>query len=273
MSYLKPALAVVLSSVLASSLFYLILPVQAFSPDPGSWSNTAGCAGHTAAGDKTPLLVTISEVLGSAYPDQSLNGSLYQVDNRIGGIADSNSLLPPCSVVNSAGENVTVYVEIDSIELSHYQDSRDCTGTVSCYAGGYVFDPTSPHSCISLGCIQIEFAQSWLNTSQLPDGYSHALGKYSCESFGCGPETCLNERVSCLDIQGFVFWDNKEPVTFPHWELHPLTAWRLRLHPQNGVASSPTNFFAYYEIAGIGSVAVVLTLFTILRLRRGRASA
>ena len=245
----KPSRHIVASILIVISLLsvgiYILLPIQAVPSDPAAWANPVACTGHTAAGDKLPQIVTIPEILGSGYPNQSLAGSSYQVNSTAGGVPDKRMLTPPCSAINMSGENITTYVEIDSVWISGYyvQTPEDCqTQTINgtlCDAVGNIFDPTRTHSCYHAACVHVEIDQKWIAASQCSMIYCDqtSLAKYACgePTTGCSvgqQSSCFTnnpEGGACLDFQGYVFWDSEEPVS--HWELHPLSAWRLHPHP------------------------------------------
>src|SRR5438552_10076864 len=183
----------------------------------GSWNPNVACV---------PSLTALSSILGSAYPSQSLAGSQWQTNSTAGGIPNKRALIPPCTLANINGRSVPSYVEVDNVYLaSTYMYSNDCTnrydpvngggsygGSTFCDSVGNIFsvDTTS-------GYLHIEFDQDWM-----AKGY-------------CGPASniCNNSTIAqyasngavSLDVQGFVYWDPEAPN--PHWEIHPITGWRV----------------------------------------------
>src|SRR2546428_797474 len=165
----------------------------------------------------TPQIVTIPDILGLFYPNQSLTGSQYQTTVNGGGIPNKRSLNPPCTMTNIYGSTIITFVEIDAVWLTSYiTEDHDCFKYINgtyCDNTGNIFDPTKPHSCFK-ACIHIEIDRDWQSAGQCGINYcdNSTLTQYNCAT-PCTAGTYL-------DFQGFVYWDAELNIS-PHWELHP----------------------------------------------------
>src|SRR6266568_3109214 len=183
----------------------------------GSWNPNVVCV---------PSLTALSSILGSAYPSQSLAGSQWQTNSTAGGIPNKRALNPPCTLTNVDGRSVTTYVEVDNVYLtSSYVYSTDCNTQYDpvngggSYGGSKFCDGTGNMFSVGTtsGFLHIEFDQDWM-----------AKGYCGPASTICNNSTIANDISNgaiSLDIQGFVYFDTEQPN--PHWEIHPITAWRL----------------------------------------------
>src|SRR2546428_2762892 len=231
------AFAIVLALLIAGSLNLAIFPAHGGSPSAGavrafaggslpSWNPNVACSAD---------LVTVRDVLGSAYPNQALIGSRYRTTSTAGGIPNKRQLLAPCTITNATGQSISSFVEIHGVYLNPYTlASNDCSHGFARINGGTVY-PDGKVYCdnvgdiLSLGTssgkIHIEFDQDWL-----------AKGWCGSQTTWCNNVSAL-EYVSLgsisLDVQGFVYWDAD------HWEVHPLTA--MRLSSGFTVSADPTS--------------------------------
>src|SRR6059058_141046 len=195
-----------------------------------SWNPNVSCSAD---------LVTIRDVLGPAYPTQTVNGSRYQTNSTAGGIPQERALSPPCTITNKTGTVLSSFVQINGVSLYGYGiKTTDCSGWYSKQNGGGRY-PNNQTFCTNAGQIitigttrgylRIEIDRDWLGKGYCGVGVPYCnnatLGQYQS-----------NGSIS-LDFQGFVFWEGPY-----HWELHPLTGWRLSAPPTP--PSAPQNLAA-----------------------------
>ena len=167
--------------------------------------------------------VTLADILGRSYPEQSLNGSRYRTGPTTGGVPHKRDLSPPCTIVNAEGQTVDTYVEVRGVYLLNYSLALyDCSDHFKYVNGGAPY-PNHQVFCdnvgdilmmgTSSGQIHIEFDQDW-----------QAKGLCGPDVPSCDTVTVSGYRSNgtvSLDFRGYVFWDDD------HWELHPATAWKL----------------------------------------------
>ena len=219
-------------------------PVEAPNAGPltdsalSSWNPNVACQ---------PDLVTIRDVLGPAYPAQTVNGSRYQTNSTAGGIPQERSLSPPCTITNATGQVVSSFVQINGVSLYGFGvKTTDCSGWYSKQNGGGRY-PGNRTICTyggqvitigtTRGYLRIEIDRDWLGKGYCGPGTycdNTTLGQYQS-----------NGSVS-LDVQGFVFWEGPW-----HWELHPFTGSKLSSAPTP--PSEPRNVNA---IAGNNQVTL-----------------
>ena len=194
------------------------------SPDAGttglaSWNPNVSCAADQ---------VTIRDVLGPAYPRQTVSGSRYQTNSTAGGVPQDRALSPPCTITNVTGQVWSSLVQINGVSLYGYGvKTSDCSGWYSKQNGGGRYPDNQTH-CTNAGQIitigtksgymKIEIDRDWLGK-----GYC-GPSVPSCDNATLAQEQS-NGTIS-LDMQGFVFWEGPY-----HWELHPFTAWKLSSAP------------------------------------------
>ncbi len=239
----------------SATLLLLILAVPVYlavvSPTDGSTTSaaTSGLASWNPNVSCSADLVTIRDVLGSAYPHQALNGSRYQVNSTSGGIPLERSLSPPCTITNMSGQAVSSLVQINGVSLYGYGvKTTDCSAWYSKQNGGARY-PGNQTVCTNAGQIitigttsgymKIEIDRDW-------------LGKGYCGPNvpSCDNATLVQEQSNgsiSLDVQGFVFWEGPY-----HWELHPFTAWKLSSAPPPPPPSNapPTADFTWSPSTG-----------------------
>src|SRR6266571_4241881 len=217
-------IAVVLSLLLVPGPLLSSQVQSAHGDSAYSWNPVVSCAA---------TLDGVRDVLGSSYPSQSLTGSRYQTSSTSGGVPNKRALSPPCTITSTSGQTVPSLVQISGVWLESLT-SEDCSNAYNAVNGGGSYpdrngDGVPDTYCdtngnmfqvgTTSGYIHIEIDHDWKAT-----GYCGA-GTF-CD------DSALANNISSgsisLDVQGFVYWD----VT--HWELHPLTAWKLSSTPPPG---------------------------------------
>src|SRR5438046_1968360 len=219
-----------LASAIQSGLSPTSSPARVTESGLTSWNPHVSCSAD---------LVTIRDVLGPAYPTQTVNGSRYQTNSTAGGIPQERALSPPCTITNKTGTVLSSFVQINGVSLYGYGiKTTDCSGWYSKQNGGGRY-PNNQTFCTNAGQIitigttrgylRIEIDRDWLGKGycgvEVPYCNNATLGQYQS-----------NGSIS-LDFQGFVFWEGPY-----HWELHPLTGWRLSAPPTP--PSAPQNLAA-----------------------------
>lgn len=238
--------------VLATAILVAVLP----GLSGAEWSSLAPTAGSNSLGVTGTLpswnpnvecmadLVTIANVLGTAYPAQSLVGSPYQRDAVAGGVLHPRDLSPECSMTNVHGEERSTFVEIHNVYLASYgEQTYDCSTTYKNVNGGGPY-PNNATFCdhrgwiytrgTTLGSLEIEIDQDWQAKGYCGSGVGY------CDSDALAQQVS-NGSIS-LDVQGFVYWDGES------WELHPFTSWGLSavqppLPPPPPPPPSPPDFW------------------------------
>src|SRR5437773_1716299 len=227
-----------LASAIQSGLSPTSSPARVTESGLTSWNPHVSCSAD---------LVTIRDVLGPAYPTQTVNGSRYQTNSTAGGIPQERALSPPCTITNKTGTVLSSFVQINGVSLYGYGiKTTDCSGWYSKQNGGGRY-PNNQTFCTNAGQIitigttrgylRIEIDRDWLGKGYCGVGVPYCnnatLGQYQS-----------NGSIS-LDFQGFVFWEGPY-----HWELHPLTGWRLSAPPTP--PSAPPNLAATGSNAQVG---------------------
>src|SRR5947199_4514779 len=228
-----------LASAIQSGLSPTSSPARVTESGLTSWNPHVSCSAD---------LVPIRDVLGPAYPTQTVNGSRYQTNSTAGGIPQERALSPPCTITNKTGTVLSSFVQINGVSLYGYGvKTTDCSQWYSKQNGGGRYPGnhtvcTNGGQVITIGTtsgyLRIEIDRDWLGK-----GYC-GVGVPFCDNATLAQQQS-NGSIS-LDVQGFVFWEGPW-----HWELHPFTAWRL----SSSVTppSAPQNLEA---VAGDGNVGL-----------------
>lgn len=212
-----------------------------------SWNPNVACQAEP---------MTIADILGPAYPAQSLPGGRYQKNETAGGVPHPRALSPPCTMTNASGMQLPTLVQINRVYLSEFiYQPYDCSDHYKRVNGGGPY-PNNATICefqgtilamgTAAGFMQIEFDQDWL-----AKGYCGAGVSY-CDNATIG-QYVSNGTVS-LDVQGFVYWDGE------NWELHPFTGWRVTPPPPDfRISADPASM--RLKIGTSGSSTISLTGF------------
>src|SRR5438034_1339085 len=186
-----------------------------------SWNPNVECAAKR---------VTIQDILGPAYPGQSVTGAPYETNGtrgdtggHTGGIPLKRALSPPCTITNISGQVQGAFVEIDGVYLDSWHiEPFDCSNQYRRYNGGG-FHPGNQTICDGQGDIYAlgsteGFVRVGIDQDWTARGY-------------CGPEISPCDNVTIgdwvstgtisLDVQGFVYWDGE------NWGIHSTTGVRL----------------------------------------------
>src|SRR5438876_181288 len=97
-----------LASAIQSGLSPTSSPARVTESGLTSWNPHVSCSAD---------LVTIRDVLGPAYPTQTVNGSRYQTNSTAGGIPQERALSPPCTITNKTGTVLSSFVQINGVSL------------------------------------------------------------------------------------------------------------------------------------------------------------
>src|SRR2546430_7153775 len=117
-----------LASAIQSGLSLTSGPARVTESGFPFWNPNVSCSAD---------LVTIRDVLGPAYPTQTVNGSRYQTNSTAGGIPQERALSPPCTITNMTGTVLSSFVQINGVSLYGYAvKTTDCSGWYSKQNGG-----------------------------------------------------------------------------------------------------------------------------------------
>src|SRR5438309_724727 len=219
-----------LASAIQSGLSPTSSPARVTESGLTSWNPHVSCSAD---------LVTIRDVLGPAYPTQTVNGSRYQTNSTAGGIPQERALSPPCTITNKTGTVLSSFVQINGVSLYGYGiKTTDCSGWYSKQNGGGRY-PGNQTFCTNAGQIitigtksgymKLEIDRDWLGKGYCGVGVSY------CDNGTLRPYPS-NGSIS-LDVLGLAFWEGPW-----EWEVHPLTGWRLSAPPT--APSAPRNLAA-----------------------------
>src|SRR2546421_208522 len=247
------AISAVVAGPWSSSIRNLLSP----TPDAGSVSDS-GLTSWNPHVSCSADLVTIRDVLGPAYPSQTVNGSRYQTNSTAGGIPQERALSPPCTITNRTGQVLSSFVQINGVSLYGYGvKTTDCSGWYSKQNGGGRY-PGNQTFCTNAGQIITIGTTSGYMKNEIDRDW---LGKGYCGPNvpSCDNATLAQEQSNgsiSLDVQGFVFWEGPY-----HWELHPFTAWKLSSSPPPPPPSNspPSVDFSWTPTSGNNSTVFSFT--------------
>ena len=215
-----------------------------------SWNSKVAC---------TPIKVKITDITARATGSKSYANSMFSPGITVPSSAPSGSNAkrwltkgptpsgwispgPPCSIKNSKGQVVGIFVEIDGVKRTTVVN-EDYHSTYDPINGGHsmpngkswpdstfnIYDPTiSSGSCSSptdpncYGRIHLEIDNNWKAAGYCGSGTA-------CDNAALASKT--SSYSTLIDVQGFIFWDpgheSDQWHSYSGWELHPLTAWRV----------------------------------------------
>src|SRR5205809_1251552 len=186
-----------------------------------SWNPNVECAAKR---------VTIQDILGPAYPGQSVTGAPYETNGtrgdtggHTGGIPLKRALSPLCTITNISGQVQGAFVEIDGVYLDSWHiEPFDCSNQYRRYNGGG-FHPGNQTICdgqgdiLALGStegfVRVGIDQDWMARGYCGPGIS------PCDNVTIGD--WVSTGTISLDVQGFVYWDGE------NWGIHSTTGVRL----------------------------------------------
>ena len=224
------SLAILLCAITLFAASSMGLSMAAFSPQ--TINSPAGVASWNPNVSCSATLVTIQNILGTAYPNQALAGSPYQTSRTTGGIPSKRALSPPCTITNIKGKTLSSLVEIDNVSLHNYlYETRDCSTTYNSINGGGLY-PNGETLCdstgniysvgTSSGYVHVEFDRDWMAAGHAGPSTTYDNNDTIAHvKLPCTISAPCSSTVS-IDVQGLVYWDPEG-----HWELHPFTSWRF----------------------------------------------
>ena len=186
-----------------------------------SWNPNVVCS---------PTVITLSQ----EYNGGSLSGSQWQTSSSSGGISNKRDLAPSCTITNINGQVVPALVQISGVYISGSK-TEDCATSYNLVNGGGPYpdrngDGNPDTYCDTTGPVQMAGTSGSIHYEIDHDwdaaGYC-GPGVPPCDNVTLG-QYLSNGGIS-LDVQGFVYWDPSD--VSPHWELHPLTGWKLSSSP------------------------------------------
>ena len=199
--------------------------------------------------------------LAQEYNGGSLTGSAWQTSSSTGGIPNKRALSPPCTVTNTKGQVVSTFVQFNGVYIAN-STIEDCATSYNSVNGGGPYpdrngDGNSDAYCDTTGPVQV------VGTSDI----IHYEIDHDWDAAGyCGPgvppcdNVTLRQELSSgtvsLDLQGFVFWDSGDLPG--HWELHPLTGWKLSSSPPPQLQPLSASF-AYSPTSPSPGISVTFT--------------
>jgi hypothetical protein len=219
----------------------------------GSWNPNVKCS--------SPWIVRISDITDNRTGTASFGNSIFSpgLTSPVGSAKrwlTNGGKTPPgwvspgpgCTIKDSKGEIVAIFVEIDGVKIQSVTNSTDCRTSYDKVNGGTkmggnfcdfdlpIFDP-SVVSSYSTSCktstdktcwyrIWGEIDQDWEGAGYCPSTST----TWSCNA-AMLKKTLAAHPSALFDVQGFVYWDPGHVTarwhSFSGWELHPFTAWRL----------------------------------------------
>src|SRR3989442_1518642 len=234
-----------------------------FDTTNGSWDAGDQNSGETVVFDANNNdVVDISDTVvsgGVRTPSFAEIGKPL-VTQTFGGIPNKRMLNPPCTITNTAGQVVGVFVEIHGVYPENWEyNTEDCVTAFNGINGGRNYNGTI---CDSTGDMQTFGFQGYCGSGTYT-GCNHRIHFEIDQDWmakgWCGPSIsyCNNSTLpqyvpsgilpgsTSIDVQGFIYWDPTEVTTQGHmysgWELHPFTAWRLSASLATNIKDSADN--------------------------------
>jgi len=234
-----------------------------FDTTNGSWDAGDQNSGETVVFDANNNdVVDISDTVvsgGVRTPSFAEIGKPL-VTQTFGGIPNKRMLNPPCTITNTVGQVVGVFVEIHGVYPENWEyNTEDCVTAFNGINGGRNYNGTI---CDSTGDMQTFGFQGYCGSGTYT-ACNHRIHFEIDQDWmakgWCGPSIsyCNNSTLpqyvpsgilpgsTSIDVQGFIYWDPTEVTTQGHmysgWELHPFTAWRLSASLATNIKDSADN--------------------------------
>jgi PKD repeat protein len=229
----------------------------------GNWDLGNQTIGETVvfdANDNNVVDINDMVVSGGVRTPSSAEIGKPLLTQTFGGIFNKRMLNPPCTITNTAGQVVGVFVEIHGVYPENWEyNTEDCATVFNGVNGGGNYNGTL---CDSTGDMQtfgfqgycgsgtytacnhrihFEIDQDWMAKGWCGPAISYCNNSTLLRYVASG----ISPGSTSIDVQGFIYWDPTEVTTQGHmysgWEIHPFTAWRLSASLRTSIKDSADN--------------------------------